>query len=222
MAGDDVNDRSRKLWDSYAPRYDRQIQMFERLLLKGGRSWVCSKASGDVLEVAIGTGLNLPCYPQGVRLSGVELSPAMLTIARTRARDLGVDVDLREATAEALPFEDASFDTVVCTLSLCSIPRDREAIAEMFRVLRPGGRLILLDHVASENVVIFAGQWLLEKLTRWHTGDYQTRRPFPLVANAGFTIEQTERLKAGIIERLTAVKPEAIMQPRTPGSQPAT
>ena len=209
VAPEDVNDRSRRLWDRYAPRYDRQIRLFERLMLKDGRSWVCSRASGDVLEVAIGTGLNLPCYPKSVHLTGLELSPAMLAIARRRARDLGIGADLREGTAEALPFNDASFDTVVCTLSLCIIPRDRAAIAEMFRVLRPGGRLILLDHVASGNAVILAGQWLLEKLTRWHTGDYQTRRPLPLVDRAGFTIEQAERLKAGTIERLTAVKPVA-------------
>jgi ubiquinone/menaquinone biosynthesis C-methylase UbiE len=118
-----------------------------------------------------------------------------------------VAADLREASADALPFADASFGTVVCTVSLCNIPDDRAAIAEMYLVLRPGGRLILLDHVASDRPWVLAIERLLEPLTLRMNGDYLTRRPLPLVAAAGFTIERSERLKVGIIDRLTAVKP---------------
>jgi len=75
----------------------------------------------------------------------------MLEIARKRADELGVDADLREGDAQQLPFPDTSFDTVVCTLSLCNIPDNRRAIAEMKRVLRPGGRLLLLDHVRASS-----------------------------------------------------------------------
>jgi len=120
--GEDANERTRRLWDRYAPRYDRQIALSERLLFPDGRAWACSQASGDVLEVAVGTGLNLPHYPEGTAFTGIDLSAAMLAIARDRARSLGIDADLREASADALPFDDARFDTVVCTVSLCSIP----------------------------------------------------------------------------------------------------
>jgi ubiquinone/menaquinone biosynthesis C-methylase UbiE len=160
-----------------------------------------------VLEVAVGTGLNLPYYPQGITLAGVDLSPAMLAIARNRARMLGMAVDLREASADALPFPGASFDTVVCTVSLCNIPGDRAAITEMYRVLRPCGRLILLDHVASDRRWVLGIERWLEPLTLRMNGDYLTRRPLPLVEAAGFTITHSQRSKAGIIERLTAVKP---------------
>jgi hypothetical protein len=112
--------------------------------------------------------------------------------------------DLREASADALPFADASFDTAVCTVSLCNIPDDQAAIAEMYRVLRPSGRLILLDHVASDRPWVLAIERVLELLTLRMNSDYLTRRPLPLVAAAGFTIERSERLKVGIIERLTA------------------
>jgi ubiquinone/menaquinone biosynthesis C-methylase UbiE len=115
MTGDE---RLRGLWDRYAPRYDRDIGLFERLQFGGGREWVCARAEGDVLEVAVGTGLNLPHYPDTVRLTGVDFSPAMLDQARRRAAGLGRDVVLIEADAQALPFPDASFDTVVCTLGL--------------------------------------------------------------------------------------------------------
>ena len=133
----------------------------------------------------------------------------MLAIARDRATEAGMTADLREASADALPFADASSGTVVCTVSLCNIPDDRAAIAEMYRVLRPGGRLILLDHVASDRRWVLAIERLLEPLTLRRDGDHLTRRPLPFVAAAGFRIERSQRLKAGIIERLTAVKPAA-------------
>jgi len=208
MTSQAADERTRRLWDRYASRYDREIRRSERLLFPGGRSWVCSRTRGEVLEVAIGTGLNLPYYPQGITLTGIDLSPAMLAIARDRAEALGLEADLREASAEALPFPDASFDTVVCTVSLCNIPGDRAAIAEMYRVLRPGGQLILLDHVASDRRWVLAIERLLEPVTIRLNGDYLTRRPLPLVEAAGFAVTGSERLKLGIIERLTAVKPQ--------------
>jgi ubiquinone/menaquinone biosynthesis C-methylase UbiE len=201
--------RWREQWDKFAPRYDREIGFFERVQFGGGREWVCSQARGDVLEVAVGTGRNLPFYPDGVRLTGIDFSPAMLDIARARAAELGREIGLREGDAQALPFADASFDTVVCTLSLCGFPDDRAAIAEMYRVLRPHGILLLLDHVGSHRRVIRALQRLLERVTLRTIGEHQTRRPLPLVEQAGFVIQRQERLKAGTVERVAAVKPAA-------------
>src|SRR6266536_793997 len=114
--------RLRGYWDKHAPNYDRQMRFFDRVLFGDTRTWVCQQATGDVLEVAIGTGLNLGSYPDDIRLTGVDFSPAMLERARDRARELGRPVDLREGDAHALAFPDGSFDTVVCTFSLCAIP----------------------------------------------------------------------------------------------------
>ncbi len=198
--------RQRRLWERMAPRYDREMRFWERVLFGDARAWCCSQAAGDVLEVAIGTGRNLPFYPDGVRLTGIDLSPAMLRIARERAEEVGREVQLQEGDAHALPFADASFDTVVCTFSLCNIPDEHRAIAEMHRVLQPGGHLILADHVASTSRFILAGQRLFEKLTFRLVGDHQTRRPLPVVADAGFAIESQDRYKKGIVERLIARK----------------
>jgi ubiquinone/menaquinone biosynthesis C-methylase UbiE len=204
-----MSDRLRGKWNKYAPRYDRDIGFCERMLFGGGREWVCARASGEVLEVAVGTGRNLPFYPESVRLTGIDFSPAMLDIARARAAELGREIDLREGDAQALPFPGASFDTVVCTLGLCGFPDERVAVIEMHRVLRPNGTLLLLDHVGSHHRLIHFGQLLLEKLTVRMLGDYQTRRPLPLVEQAGFVIQRQERLKAGTVERVAAVKPAA-------------
>jgi ubiquinone/menaquinone biosynthesis C-methylase UbiE len=207
MPAEDPTERSRRVWDAYAHRYDREIGFWERTWFRGGREWVCSRARGEVLEVAVGTGRNLPRYPPGVTLTGVDLSPAMLDIARGRAAALGRDVDLREADAQRLPLPDRSFDTVVCTLSLCAVTDHRAAIAEMFRVLRPDGRLLLLDHVASTSWPLRAGQRVLEALTVRLAGEHLTRRPLPLLAAAGLVVEETERLRAGTVERVAAVRP---------------
>jgi ubiquinone/menaquinone biosynthesis C-methylase UbiE len=199
--------RQKRVWDKSAPGYDRQIALFEKIWFAGGREWLGERARGRVLEVAIGTGRNLPSYPADVTLTGIELSPAMLAIARQRAGSLGRDADLREGDAEHLPFDDASFDTVVCALSLCTIPSPVAAVGEMQRVLHPGGRLLLLDHIASTWPPVYAAQWLVERITIRAAGEHFTRRQLPLVKAAGFQIVETERLKAGTVERVHAVKP---------------
>jgi ubiquinone/menaquinone biosynthesis C-methylase UbiE len=206
MDAEDPTAKARRVWDAYAPRYDRAIRLLERFQFQGGREWVCSRARGDVLEVAVGTGLNFGSYPDDVRLTGVDLSPEMLAVARSRAAALRRTVDLREADAEALPFEDATFDTVVCTLAMCAVPDERAAIGEMHRVLRPGGRLLLLDHIVSTWWPIRAGQRLIETVTIRTAGEHMTRRPRPLVEASGFVVEESERLKAGTVERIAARK----------------
>ncbi|MCM1966322.1 methyltransferase domain-containing protein [Streptomyces sp. G1] len=201
------DERLRRYWDDHARSYDRQMRFFERTLFGESRSWVCSRATGEVLEVAIGTGLNLPLYPPGVRLTGIEWSPQMLALARRRADELGLVADLREGDAQALPFPDASFDSVVCTLGLCAIPDEQRAIAEMSRVLKPGGRLLLLDHVPSTVWPLRALQWLMELLTVPLGGEHLLRRPLQGVQGVGLEVERHDRFKLGVVERLAARKP---------------
>jgi ubiquinone/menaquinone biosynthesis C-methylase UbiE len=204
---DNRTERLRRYWDKQSTHYDRDMGFFDRRLFRDSRDWVCRQAVGDVLEVAIGTGRNLEHYPPDVRLTSIELSPAMLQIARKRAADLSRQVELREGNAHALDFPDASFDTVVCTFSLCAIPDDRQAVSEMHRVLRPGGLLLLADHIASPHRIGRGVQWLMERVTVPLGGEHFRRRPFTLVGEAGFIVQQRERFGMGIVERLAARKP---------------
>lgn len=203
----DETARILRVWEKAARTYDRQIAFFEKIQFGGGREWLSARARGRILEVAIGTGLDLPHYSADAVLTGIDLSPAMLAVARRRAADLGREVDLRVGDARRLPFDDDSFDTVVCALSLCGIPDPAAAIGEMRRVLVPGGRLLLLDHVGSTWPPIYAAQWLLERITIRAGGEHFTRRQLPLVEAAGFNVVEVERLKAGTVERVHAVKP---------------
>jgi ubiquinone/menaquinone biosynthesis C-methylase UbiE len=181
---------------------------WERVLFGGGREWVCSQARGDVLEIAIGTGRNLPYYPADIRLTAVELSPEMLSIARKRAADLGREVDLRLGDAQALDFPDESFDTVVCTFALCTIPDERRAVAEAHRVMRPGGRFVLIEHVRSPVLPVRAVERLIEPLMVRFEADHLTREPLDHLEPLGFRVEQVRRSKLGIVERVLAVKPD--------------
>lgn len=206
--GGDI-EQLRDHYDDSAPTYDRRVAVFERILFGDGREWVCRRATGDVLELAVGTGRNLDHYPPSVRITGIELSPAMLERARERAARVRPDADLRVGNAERLDFPDESFDTVACTLSLCTIPDDAAAVREAKRVLRPGGRFVLLEHVRSPRRTIRAGQRLLEPLFLRLEHDHLLREPLEHVHAAGFEVEQVERSKLGIVERLVARKPAA-------------
>jgi ubiquinone/menaquinone biosynthesis C-methylase UbiE len=197
----------RALQDKEAPRYDRQISFFERLLFGGGREWVCSRAEGEVLEIAAGTGRNLPHYPDGVRLTTIELSPEMLAIAKERAAEVGREVDQRLGDAQELEFADESFDTVVITLGLCTIPDPRQAISEAQRVLRPGRRLLLLEHVRSPSLPVRTVQRLLDPLAVRFAADHLMREPLEHLDAEGFDVERVERSKWGIVERVAARKP---------------
>lgn len=179
-------DSAREAWNRRAASYDSRGDRAERLAIGDSREWICGRARGRTLEVAIGTGRNLARYDDTVELVGVDLSPGMLAVARRRATDLGRPVELREAEAERLPFPDVSFDTVVCTMAVCAVADRAAAIAEMYRVLRPGGTLLLVDHAER----------------RWFRG-----RPADLAVRQGFVPQTRERLRLGLIERLAARRP---------------
>jgi ubiquinone/menaquinone biosynthesis C-methylase UbiE len=200
-------ERIRALYEDEAPHYDSGMKFFDRVLFRDARSWVCSKAERQVLEIAVGTGLNLPHYPEAVNLTGVELSPAMLELAGQRAAELGRDVEFQVGDATALEFEDQSFDTVVCTFALCTIPDDAAAVAEVRRVLRPGGRFVFAEHVRSTRPVIRAGQQLLDPLAVRIEGDHLTREPLAHLQREGLAVEQLERYGLGIVERAVARRP---------------
>ena len=173
-------------WDARADAYERTPGWVERAALGDSRAWLVGQARGETLEVAVGTGRNLPHYASDVRLTAVDLSPGMLRHARARAAGLGLAVDLREADATSLPFADDAFDTVVCTLAVCSVGDRGAALDEMVRVLRPGGLLLLVDHVER----------------RWVSG-----RPATLALRRGVTEVARRRLRLGAIDLLVARKP---------------
>jgi len=193
----------RELWERSADHYDRATAWLERRLLARERALLIPQAQGRTLEVGIGTGANLPWYAAGIDLVGVDASAAMLALARKRAAGLGRQVQLELGTADALGHPDACFDTVVATLLLCSVPRVEATLAEFARVLRPGGRLLLLDHVESSFAPIRGVQRLADGVTA-RTGECWRRRPLTELAPAGFELVEAHAGRARLIETVVA------------------
>jgi ubiquinone/menaquinone biosynthesis C-methylase UbiE len=182
------------------------MRIYDRLLLGNRRASICGLAKGRTLELAVGTGLNLPWYRRDVQVVGIDLSADMLTIAARRARELGIDVELKVGDARDLDYPDSSFDTVVATLLLSTIPDPRRACAEAWRVLRPGGQLLLLDHVRSPVAPVRWIQRLLDPLASRLYHVHLQRDPLDYLDALGFRIERCVRSRGGLIEEALATK----------------
>lgn len=185
-------DRIRRLYDDRAATYDQSLGIIERLVVGQLRREFGSLLQGETLEVAIGSGLNLPFYSDAVtQATGVDLSAGMLEIARGRAAQLGLPITLLQAEAEALPFPDATFDTVAISLALCTIPDPRASLLELARVCRPEGRIVLLEHVKSTAGPLAMAQRLLSPLNERAIGCHLDRQTFALAESLGFSSEVT-------------------------------
>lgn len=150
------------------------------------RQQVVPRAAGRVLEVGIGTGLNLPFYRRAgvLTLVGVDPGVEMQRMLRRRSAQAGIAVDLRSSTAEAMAFERASFDCVVCTYTLCTIPDPLAALREIHRVLRPGGRLLFAEHGVAPDADVVKWQRRLEPLWSRVAGGCHLTRDVPALLNA--------------------------------------
>ena len=198
--------RIRAIYERTADRYDRTSGDGGRVI-GDGRAWLASQARGETLEVGVGTGRTLRWYPNAVRLTGIELSDAMLRIAVARVSATGRQADLRLGDATALPFADETFDTVTFCLVLCTIPDDARAITEAVRVLRPGGRIVAFEHTRSPNLAIRLVEHVMDPFTVRFQGDHLLRDPLDHVTDHGLAIEHIERRFLGVMERLVASKP---------------
>ncbi|MFO7259804.1 MAG: methyltransferase domain-containing protein [bacterium] len=195
----------RAKYDAVAGVYDRLEAIAEWLGVRALRREAFGRARGRVLEVAIGTGKNLPCYPPEVEeIIGVDLSPAMLRVARRRAEELGMEVALLEADAEALPFPDASFDTVASSLSTCTFPDPVRALSEMRRVCKPDGQILLLEHGRSRSPWIARFQDRRADAHARVLGCRWNREPLELVRDAGLAVRHARRTFFGILHLIVA------------------
>ncbi len=173
--------------------------------LTAARRRLVEGLSGKVLEVGTGTGLALPGYPPAVQ-SVVAIDVDEAALARARRRRPGVT--LLQADVQDLPFPDASFDAVVSSLVFCSVPAPDRGLQEVFRVLRPGGELRLLEHVRAPNAPLAVTQDLLTPLWCSVTGGCRlNRETHALVRTAGFQVVRRVVRLGGVGEEIVAVKP---------------
>ena len=193
-------------YDRFAQWYDVVEGVPDLLGIRKLRQRILRRASGEVLEVAVGTGKNLRYYPRGCRIIAMDLSREMLNIARERAAKLSMNVHFSLADAEALPFPDHCFDTVVSSLSTCTFPNPAAALKEMTRVCRPEGKVLLLEHGRSDRE--WLGRWQDRHADQFAKplGCHWNREPLELVGQTGLKVYRAKRNFFGIFQQIESLK----------------
>jgi ubiquinone/menaquinone biosynthesis C-methylase UbiE len=174
----------------FAALYDKSFEKTEEAGLREKRRTLLAEVSGRTLEIGAGTGLNLDHYPPGVDLVLTEPEAPMAKRLRDRA---GAGTEVVGAGADALPFPDDSFDTVVSTLVLCTVPDQPAALREIARVLKPGGRLLFLEHVRADDAGL--AKWQDRLTPAWRfigRGCHPNRDTAAGLRSAGFTLDRLD------------------------------
>ncbi|SER86024.1 class I SAM-dependent methyltransferase [Salisediminibacterium halotolerans] len=198
--------------DKIKKRYNRNAPVFQRMDHMMKPSWrekLLEKCSGDVLEIGIGTGINIPYYPSSVTsLTGVDFSPRMLKYARKAVAKHSFPVKLMEEDAENLPFASESFDVVVTTCVFCSVPDPVQGLNEIHRVLKPGGQLLMLEHMRSETKLLGKFMDIINPAAVRLSGANINRRTMDNLEQASFVCEREKHLLHDIVRELHCKKKE--------------
>lgn len=193
-------------YDEIADRYEKKIWFDQHILgVARLRRKLLSKANGRILEVACGTGQNIPLFAAGSQITAVDLSPKMLEVARENMTKHGLNVNFAVMDAEKLEFPDGSFDTVVSTLSTCTFPNPVKALQEIKRVCRPNGLILLLEHGHSSLPWLASFQDRNEyKHYEEHAGCRWNQDPLDLVRSAGINVVKSRRNILGMFHSIEA------------------
>lgn len=200
----DINQKIKKRYNRVSGVYDTMDKMIKH----DWRNELLSRVHGDVLEVGVGTGANLGFYPAGVNITGIDFSKGMLEHAYEKVKTLENEdrIKLIEMDAQALDFPDNSFDFIVSTCVYCSVPDPVQGMKEMRRVCKPEGRILMLEHMRSENAMIGPLMDILNPIVVNLWGANINRRTLENLNKAGLVIEENDQLMGTIMRRLV-IKP---------------
>jgi phosphatidylethanolamine/phosphatidyl-N-methylethanolamine N-methyltransferase len=203
--------KTRARYNRIAPVYDLMEISAERRFIPWRRKLWSLIPSGRVLEVGVGTGKNFSYHPARTEVTGIDLSDRMLVRARQKAEEIDHPVVLREMDAQRLDFSDDSFEAAVATFVFCSVPDPERGLRELARVVKPGGRITLLEHVRIERPPLVGKlmDWLDPLVVR-AMGAHINRRTAEAVRESGLEIEAVEDLAPlGLIKLITARPPSS-------------
>lgn len=202
--GENLNDKIKKRYDRVSRVYDSM----DKMMKDSWRKDMLQEVEGKVLEAGIGTGANLPYYPAGIELTGIDFSPKMLEHARKKLDTLTLPytVTLEEMDIQQLDFPDDTFDYVVTTCVFCSVPDPVKGLKELGRVCKPDGKILMLEHMRSENEAVGKAMDLFNPLAVNTWGANINRKTLENINKAGLKIEQKENLFSTIVRKIV-VKP---------------
>lgn len=197
-------------YNRIAPIYDLMETIVERVAFRRWRRDLWTRVGGErILEVGVGTGKNVPYHPPGAQVIAIDISDGMLEQATERARGLEVDVSLVLMDAQHLGLPDDAFDAAVATFVFCSVPDPVRGLKEIGRVLKPGGRALLLEHVRVDVPIVGAIMDLLDPIVLRLIGPHINRRTVKNVKRAGLKIEQVNQLVMGGLVKTIVARSES-------------
>ena len=198
----DNTEKIRKRYDRIARIYDIFEQPMEVMSLKKWRLEVAKELAGKVLEVGVGTGKNIPYYPDDIDATAIDFSDRMLSKAREKAENLNKRVQLMHMDAQNMDFPDNTFDVVFTTCVFCSVPDPVKGLKEIRRVCKPSGKIIMIEHVRSEKKILGLIMDLLNPITVNLYGANINRRTEENVKLAGFTKVEVTNLSGDIVKKI--------------------
>jgi ubiquinone/menaquinone biosynthesis C-methylase UbiE len=187
--------------------YDIIEYPIEKFLLQKYREKVISRAQGKILEIGVGTGKNLPYYSRNSELTAIDFSSGMLEIAQRKQKRLNLNhFNLLEMDVQKLSFQDNTFDTIVSTCVFCTVPEPEAGLKELYRVLKPGGKALFLEHMKSNWFIINIHLYLMNVFTKIILGTSMIRETQRNIEKSGFKIISVENLKLDILRFIIATK----------------
>ena len=201
------NDIIRKRYDRIAPYFEMMEAMMEGLFFKSWRKNLWSRVEGHhILEVGVGTGKNFEYYPPGARVTAIDFSPAMLKQASQKKAQKAVKVDLDLMDIQSLAFADSSFDTVIASFVFCSVPQPLKGLKELHRVCKPGGQVLLLEHVISTKPLLAKVMNFFNPIILILVGANINRNTLRNIKAAGFAWVIVDQQSSHIIKLVEARK----------------